>query len=66
MPVSAALMSSSVEHWLTPPSFLDLVREVYDGTIDADYASNRASQVGSARALGTRSTTFPQYRAASF
>ena len=42
--MNRALLSSNLEHYLTPPSFLDLVVQVMGG-IDLDPASNRASQV---------------------
>ena len=44
MALSAALLSSDLEHWLTPPSFLELVVRVM-GAIDMDPATNRASLV---------------------
>ena len=48
MAMNPALLSSNLEHYLTPPSFLDLVVEVMGG-IDLDPATNRASQVPAAR-----------------
>jgi hypothetical protein len=42
--ISAALLSSDSEHWLTTPDFLDLVVEVH-GRIDQDPCSNRGSVV---------------------
>lgn len=32
------------DEWMTPPPFLDLVREVFDGTIELDPASNKIAQ----------------------
>lgn len=42
--ISPALLSSDSAHWLTCPSFLDLVVEVH-GSIDQDPCSNRGSVV---------------------
>lgn len=44
MALSAALLSSAVEHWLTPPGFLRLVVKVH-GHIDMDPATNRGTVV---------------------
>lgn len=42
--MNPALLSSDLEHWLTPPSFLDLVVAALGG-IDLDPCSNRAAVV---------------------
>ena len=42
--ISPALLSSAMEHWLTPPDFSDLVVEVH-GHIDLDPGTNRGSLV---------------------
>jgi hypothetical protein len=42
--ISPALLSSNMEHWLTPPAFLRLVLRVL-GYIDQDPATNRGSVV---------------------
>lgn len=44
MAINPALLSSDLEHWLTPPDFLELVGRVL-GAIDLDPATNRASLV---------------------